>query len=313
MTARRATQESSAATPTQPAQEGFSLIPNEKLLTLYWAMLKCRMLARQFAQAPRSGKRTLPAPALGHEATLAGIVVDLLPEDALSLAREDCAAAYLKGMPVSELQQTFFSGDAAAWRPNRMLKRIKCASARVIPPAPSADAQLHTACGVAYTLKMTSGSRIAAVLCNGFAPAPGAWREALAFAAQQQLPILFACQQSARSEAEGLAAQAQFDAIAAHAYTHRIPTITVDGHDAVAVYRVAYESIARARMGRGPTLIECRILEASAATSSKLPDTSDPIRKMEAYLLRKGILNPALKRKMVASVRREMGTAANNR
>ncbi len=37
-----------------------------------------------------------------------------------------------------------------------------------------------------------------------------------------------------------------------------IPSIPVDGLDLAAVYRVAHESVLRARRGGGPTLIECK-------------------------------------------------------
>ena len=40
------------------------------------------------------------------------------------------------------------------------------------------------------------------------------------------------------------------------------PGIIVDGSDVVAVWRVAQESIHRARNGAGPTLIDCRMESA---------------------------------------------------
>jgi pyruvate dehydrogenase E1 component alpha subunit len=60
----------------------------------------------------------------------------------------------------------------------------------------------------------------------------------------------------------------------------------VDGNDVVAVYRVATESIAHARKGNGPTLIECMIERSKA---------HDPIRKMERYLKRKGLFSREMK------------------
>lgn len=56
-----------------------------------------------------------------------------------------------------------------------------------------------------------------------------------------------------------------------------VPVIRVDSCDAVAVYRVAHESIARARNGGGPTIMEC---VAWAAGS----EPHDPLKKLERYL-----------------------------
>lgn len=61
-----------------------------------------------------------------------------------------------------------------------------------------------------------------------------------------------------------------------------IPVIRVDGSDAVAVYRVAHESIRRAREGGGPTIMEC----------AEWPDKNGslgPLEKLELYLMHKKI------------------------
>jgi TPP-dependent pyruvate/acetoin dehydrogenase alpha subunit len=38
---------------------------------------------------------------------------------------------------------------------------------------------------------------------------------------------------------------------------HRFPRITVDANDPIAIYRVAHEGVDRARIGYGPTLVDC--------------------------------------------------------
>ena len=71
---------------------------------------------------------------------------------------------------------------------------------------------------------------------------------------------------------------------------YSFPTITVDGCDVVAVYRVASEAIEHARKDHGGTHIDC-----IAALSE------DPIRKMEKYLSGKGLLTSDLKRQAAAA------------
>jgi TPP-dependent pyruvate/acetoin dehydrogenase alpha subunit len=87
------------------------------------------------------------------------------------------------------------------------------------------------------------------------------------------------------------------------------PAIPVDGHDVVAVYRVACESIARARGGRGPTVIECRRWQS--ADSVHNPD-NNPIHNMEKYLTRKGLFTTALRTKIAAGFRRELDAAVSS-
>ena len=61
--------------------------------------------------------------------------------------------------------------------------------------------------------------------------------------------------------------------------------IDVDGHDAVAVFRVVSESIRRARNGRGPAVIH-----AHGATGLLSAGTlGDPLARFQAYLNAKGL------------------------
>ena len=56
------------------------------------------------------------------------------------------------------------------------------------------------------------------------------------------------------------------------------PGVVVDGGDVVAVWRVAQESIHRARNGSGPTLIDCRA-----------ESTADPLAHMEHYMRKRSV------------------------
>ena len=75
------------------------------------------------------------------------------------------------------------------------------------------------------------------------------------------------------------------------------PSMAVDGNDAVAVYRVAHEAIAHARMGHGPTLIDCQI---------DLSNPGDPILNMQNYLTRKGLFTDGFKAEVEARFKKEL-------
>ncbi len=69
-----------------------------------------------------------------------------------------------------------------------------------------------------------------------------------------------------------------------------IPEIDVDGHDAVAMFRVVSESVRRARNHRGPAIIH-----AHDATRTLLPDPlGDPLIRFERYLAAKGLTTEKL-------------------
>ncbi|HLJ77562.1 MAG TPA: thiamine pyrophosphate-dependent enzyme [Acidobacteriaceae bacterium] len=60
-------------------------------------------------------------------------------------------------------------------------------------------------------------------------------------------------------------------------------SIPVDAHDVIAVYRVAHESIMRARQGNGPTRIVC--LSLSSPSNGSQTRRNDAVAKLEEWLI----------------------------
>ena len=74
------------------------------------------------------------------------------------------------------------------------------------------------------------------------------------------------------------------------------PGVIVDGQDVVAVWRVAQESIHRARNGGGATLIDCR-MEAER----------DPLAHMEHYLRKRSLWDEEWRKQVEERLRGELG------
>ena len=70
---------------------------------------------------------------------------------------------------------------------------------------------------------------------------------------------------------------------------HSLATIPVDDSDAVAVYRVVYEAIAKARRGAGPTLIQCIRLRSLPASIRFMDQRGDAIAYLEHYLRKQNL------------------------
>jgi TPP-dependent pyruvate/acetoin dehydrogenase alpha subunit len=105
--------------------------------------------------------------------------------------------------------------------------------------------------------------------------APATMREVFASAAKQSLPVLYVL--------EGGTPRTEI--------CSDIPVIRVDSSDTVALFRVAHESIARARDSIGPTIIECAAWPAD-------PEPPDPLFKFEEYLAGKKLFRPHWKRSL---------------
>lgn len=266
-------------------QNGFSLISNQKLLQLYATMVKCRMLDERLKDESIQGRQikggrgrlqndsgTSWRPTRGREAALAGVLVDLGSEDTIVSPPGSFIPQFVKGEPLDEL-----------------LHSIKSAARANGSSAPAASS-LPQAVAASMEDKASGKRTITVAFPGQDAAARRAWKEALALASLHTLPIIFVSHSHHNSSAKTL----------------DCPSIPVDGHDVVAVYRVAFESISKARQGRGPTLIECRRWQAADSVHNA---DNNPIHNMEKYLTRKGLFTAAVRDEIVAGFRDELDAA----
>jgi TPP-dependent pyruvate/acetoin dehydrogenase alpha subunit len=313
-----------AALSKLPAgSNGFSLISNEKLLSLYAVMLQCRMIEERMRTLFPQSK----ALSLGREASAVGVTIDLLPQDALVPSYCDLTPAFAKGVP---LEQIVSHLKARALHPAATGKSKITAPPTGTTPAhftyeplsvhasSSAIAtQLNIAAGLALANKLQDNGKIVVVFSSieaGVLPVSwlGPWLEALKSAGEQSLPILFVSQNHLSGEAAGHRRSVASGRNALDTQAYGFPTIPVDGSDVVAVYRVASESISRIRQGRGPTLIDCQSFnvptQSTSSRTGKRP-TDDAIVGIEEYLTRKGLFSQELKEQIVAAFGKEIDAA----
>lgn len=288
----------------------FMLIAPERLWEMYAAMLRCHAIAEradELAAADAHARRLRAA--LGREAMYAGALVGLEAQDVLFPSPEDAVAGFLRGVSLAEL-----FAPLARQKPGRRKKSSIRAGVESQPIAQTPEAQLHLANGAALALKPQADKALAVALGELGAAADETWQQALAFAGAHTLPVLFVCYFRARNAAESAAAESRFDRLHELAQAAQVPAIAVDANDAVAVYRVASESIARARMRRGPTLIACLL-----HPTGQVPDSgprngasdvfADAMRGLESYLGRKGLFDPARKAQLAGDFASQLDRA----
>ncbi len=114
--------------------------------------------------------------------------------------------------------------------------------------------------------------RVSVVLCHRTAALHEAWTKA----GRGKLPVIFVELLSAETTGGGERKGSEPD-------ENALPAIPVDAQDVVALYRVAHESIARARSGSGPTRMLC------ANWPARLGATDDALAHLEHWLEARGL------------------------
>jgi TPP-dependent pyruvate/acetoin dehydrogenase alpha subunit len=278
---------------TVPAEDGkFSLISDEKLIALYTGLLKCRSINRQ---PPADGKS---ASIRGREAALVAATIDLGQGDAVS-SREH---GFLTGFSNGALIAKSLLGNGR--HPGSFPKRMNAVATDGMLSTEDRNFT-HAAVGMALGHKTKANRKVAVVFSNQ--ESSERLREAVHIATVHALPMVFVHHTDSDGEKTGRKAKAPKKED--NPETPWFPHITVDRDDVVAVYRVAAEAISRARLGRGPTLIECRPFPLNGGLNGRNAHhggngrhSHDSVRNMERYLRARGLFDPALKMRIVANL-----------
>ncbi len=151
-----------------------------------------------------------------------------------------------------------------------------------MPFVESARDRLHGALGAAMALRAMKSRGVVVAYCEAAAEADEkVWKDVLSVASQQILPMIFVVlpalaktgKSSERATVSKLAKGCQ------------VPGIAVEASDAIALYRVAQESLGRIRGGGGPVLIECMTYQLQGERKGKI---TDPLVEMRKHLLERG-------------------------
>jgi TPP-dependent pyruvate/acetoin dehydrogenase alpha subunit len=246
------------------------LVPHAKLRQLYILMVKSRLLAERIV---RDARKRRTDRRIGHEASRVAIALGLQAGDIAVTAISDHVVPVAVGMPIKRVA----SGEHSSPKNN----------VQVVRAMTNDENQFAFACGLGLALRdRNKNENIVVAFGDAIA------RETLTYASEQKLPIVFVVENRAPVD------------VAGHASQRGVAGFTVDGNDAVAVYRVSQECFDRARRGLGPSFIECKApgwkgrLRFERAMHRDVHELDDPILYLERYLANRRLVTEEWKRKM---------------
>jgi TPP-dependent pyruvate/acetoin dehydrogenase alpha subunit len=239
--------------------------------------------------------------------------IDLRPEDAVGPSERDFVVSIMKGAELKDVFAQLCTRGARA----RVASRKLPVKSNFPEPTRNSQlatsviaAQLNLGTGIALAYKMQHRANVVISLSGEASLPSSVWDDALGFAALNKLPIVYVVENKPQTRAQSSATD-----LSAVTQQHGIPFITVDGKDAIAVYRVCYEMRERARQGYGPTVVECRTCRPprepspTSAKSGQMRGTDDPLQFMECYLRRKGLWDEGWKQRTVETIKRKLQKA----
>jgi acetoin:2,6-dichlorophenolindophenol oxidoreductase subunit alpha len=251
------------------------LVPNTKLRQMYLAMAEARALDEHVTKLQKRGKarRQLDSTS-GQEACRVSTAIDLGLGDLVSDSQVGVVMELLAGAKIDSLLERM-----SAVGSGKKIKAVKLSgiSAQLLPWIDDAEERLKMAMGAAASFKALGRSNVVvAYVCHGEV-AKGVWRRLLGLASKLELPVIFVVLPAAKGDKRAGVVE-----LSGKTTRWGVPGIPVDAGDAVALYRVAQESLGRTRGGDGPVLIECVDYRAEGKAKTA---TVDPLVSMKEFLL----------------------------
>jgi pyruvate dehydrogenase E1 component alpha subunit len=232
--------------------------PN-KLLDLYTRILRIRRFEEQvgtlFAQGQLPGFVHLY---IGEEAVGAGICALLRDDDYIVSTHRGHGHVLAKGGDMQRMMAELFGKRTGYCKGKGGSMHIADFSIGMLGACGIVGGGIPIAVGAGLSAKTRGTDQVAVSFFGDGASNEGSFHESLNLASALTLPVLFVCENNQYGEFTPSIKAMNIRDIALRAQSYGIPGVIVDGTDALAVYDVAQEAVARARRGEGPTLIEAK-------------------------------------------------------
>lgn len=267
-------------------------IDDGTLETLYRAMTRTRAFDGKAIALQRTGQLGTFASALGQEAVGVGVASAMEERDVLIPSYRDHAAQFIRGMSMVECL-LYWGGDERG----SDFKKSRLDFPNCVPVA----TQVAHAVGAAYAFKLRKEDRAAVTFIGDGGTANGAFYEALNMAGIWNAPVVIIINNNGWAISTPRSLESAAQTLAQKGVAAGIECRQVDGNDVAAVYDIASQAVAKARIGAGPTLIEAITYRlgdhttADDATRYRDPDVvrrewaREPIARLRVYLTQRGV------------------------
>ena len=291
---------------------GAGLIPDADLVRLYEHMCVCRHLDEVAFKLQRSGRMGTFPQNMGQEATSMGAAYALDKTDWLVPCYRENAGLFWRGLPM-EMILLHWMGDE---RGNAIPRELYC-----MPLAIPIGTQMLHATGLAWAAKYRGEKRLACTFFGDGATSEGDFHEAMNFAANLDIPVIFFCQNNFWAISVPGKIQCSAPTVAQRAVAYGMDTIQCDGNDIFAVVYSVRKAAALAREKGRPFFIEAvtyRLGDHTTADDARRYrdqaevdawKTRDPILRIRKFLTTRGLWDDAKEAALAERAQRDVSAA----
>lgn len=236
----------------------------------------------------------------GQEAVAVGVCTPLRRSDWITSTHRPHGHALAKGMDPGVAMAEIYGREPGALGGRGGSMHLGDPELGILPSIAIVGGGITVAPGLAMALQHRGGGDVVACFFGDGAVNEGAFHEGVNYAAVKQLPVVFVCENNLYGASTPFSETTLNTDVASRGAAYGIPGERVDGMDVLAVLEATERAIARARSGKGPTLVECltyRYVGHSRGDSrgyrtkeeEKLWKDRDPIDQFKRLIVEKGL------------------------
>ena len=229
----------------------------------------------------RQGKGHFHVSGMGHEA-LAAVSIQMQPDDYIVSYYRDRGLVLGRGMTTHQLGLEYFAKRNTGSGGRQMPSHYSNADLHIWSVPTPTGSQLLPACGIAWGIKLDAKPNLVVTTVGDAATRQGDFYEAICFAKEKKLPLLFLVEDNAY----GISMPTRKNNPLALNVLEPDNWRRIEGHDVQEVYDATAEAFEKIRAGNGPFFFWINMERLSSHTSSddqKLYRSAEELRALEKF------------------------------
>ena len=293
-------------------------LEQEKLLDLYKAMLKPRMIEEKMLILLRQGKISKWFSGIGQEAISVGVTKALKESEYILPMHRNLGVFTSRNIPLNRLFAQWQGKKSGFTQGRDRSFHFGTQEYKIVGMISHLGPQLGVADGIALADMLRRKKRVTAVFTGEGATSEGDFHDALNVASVWNLPVLFCIENNGYGLSTPTNEQYNCEHLADRAKGYGIESRIIDGNNILEVYAKVDELCKAIRRRPRPVLLEFKTFRMrgheEASGTKYVPDKlmkewekKDPISNYESFLLEEGMLTE----EMVAEIKADFSDEIN--
>ena len=259
---------------------------------------------------------------VGQEAVAAGVCATLRDADTITSTHRGHGHMIAKGGDVRRMMAELFAKSTGYCKGKGGSMHIADLDLGILGANGIVGGGPPIAVGAAMAARYRGTDNVCVSFFGDGASNQGTTHEAMNLAAVWKAPVVFVAENNHYGEFTSQSRHQCIESVTERAAGYGMPGAIVDGNDLAAVYEAAAEAVARARRGKGPSLLECRtyrikghfvgdpeVYRGKEEVEAWQKADKDPILRLEKKLLDMKALTKDKEKKIRESVLKEIDEA----